>query len=237
MSADECSEFLLAVVNAHDRSTRAGLRKRFNTQYRQWFPDDMQGEGAESALKAILYAHSIPHVWWCAKSLEEKPETEFGLNVNILRDRLRFIWGVSRREALVRDRLYSLRNDVVRYRRAGNSGDKEWRRRTLAALSWLGENLKRLLVCQNPECSEDTHYCFRDWNNKKYCSTACSERGHELKREERQKQVPEKKYKKSDETRRKMALSADKRWKRTKEEEKSKSKTKTSKKPASRSKR
>jgi len=46
MTVDEYRDFLLAVVNAHDRSAREGLRKRFVRLYRGWFPDDMKGEGA-----------------------------------------------------------------------------------------------------------------------------------------------------------------------------------------------
>jgi hypothetical protein len=93
MTVDEHRDFLLAVVNAHDRSEREGLRKRFVRLYRGWFPDDMKGEGAEEAVRVILLAYTPRQMWFFKDApIVENPKTEFALHVAILRDKLKSIW-------------------------------------------------------------------------------------------------------------------------------------------------
>jgi hypothetical protein len=216
-------EFVVAVVNAHDRATRAGLRKRFMNKYRSWFPEDSKDEeDGQRAVNAFEYLDSKVNFWWCeplvtVESMRQDDNPDLALNIAILRDKLRFAWAHSRDEAMVCKRLYEFRMALFTYQRLRNWYDRSWRHRAEGALCWLSSNLHRLLVCQNPECDGENRWFLREWNNQKYCSEECSQRGHELKRLEQQKKLPAKRYKKSEETRRKMALSAQERWRRTKE--------------------
>lgn len=199
MTTEELRDFLLAVVNAHDRSDRPGLRNRFVHRYRTWFPDDMKGS---NAVRVLLLAYSTPHMWW-SKDVPtiEKPRTEFALHVAVLRDKLRSIWAAVRSESTARYRLDSLKSDMRDFRRGKNVGNEVWRERTLAALDWLGDDLSRLLTCENPGCRGETRYFFRQWNNQKYCSPYCTERAQELRRLVRRKDKPFKRFKRSEEAR------------------------------------
>lgn len=224
MAVDEYRDFLLAVVNAHDRSPRDGLRKRFVRLYRDWFPEDMKGEGAEEAVQVLLRAYSPWQMWFFRDApLVESPQTEFALHVAILRDKLKSIW-IARGEAdTAKYRLEELKHDMREYRRGKKGGHEMWRKRTLGALEWLGENLSRLLTCANTQCKEETRYFFRKRNNDKYCSIECGIVAQQTKRLER-KALPPKPFTRSDEARLKMSESAKRRWRR---EENTASKKKT----------
>jgi hypothetical protein len=175
MTVDECREFLLAVVNAHDRSAREGLRKRFIRLYRGWFPDDMKGQGAEEAVQVLLFAYRPFQMWFFKDApIFENPQTEFALHVAIVRDKLKSIWIARGEVETAKYRLEELKQDMRQYRR-GKKGDHEvWRKRTLDALEWLGEDLSRLLTCANPLCKQETRFFIRQHNNDKYCSNECS---------------------------------------------------------------
>src|ERR1039458_2032724 len=166
MTADEYRDLLLAVVNAHDRSPREGLRKRFVRLYRGWFPDDMEGEGADEALRVLLYAYGAWQMWFFEDApIVENLKTEFALNVAIMRDKLKSIW-IARDDAdTAVFRLEELKHHTRAYRRGKKGGHEGWRKRTLDALEWLGENLSRLLICANPKCKLDTRFFFRQHNN------------------------------------------------------------------------
>lgn len=212
MSVDEYRDFLLAVVNAHDRSPREGLRKRFVRLYRDWFPDDMKGEGADEAVRVLLLAYTPRQMWFFRDApIVENPQTEFALHVAILRDKLKSIW-IARGEAdTAKYRLEELKHDMREYRRGKKGGHEVWRKRTLDALEWLGEDLSRLLTCANTQCKEETRYFFRQRNNDKYCSKECGIVAQQTKRLER-KSVAPKSFTRSDEARLKMSESAKRRW-------------------------
>lgn len=185
-TAVEIRDFLLAVVNAEDRGKSRGSRNRFRTMYRDWFPADMKGENAANALRVLLLAYSAPQMWKCRDSVNlEKPQTEFLLHVAILRDRLCYVWAKSSSVNDARHELISLRHDTLEYRKkaytAQTESEDSWRVRTLEACDWLENNLHRLLICKNPECSESPHF-VREEKNQKYCCTPCSERTQELRR-------------------------------------------------------
>jgi hypothetical protein len=101
------------------------------------------------------------------------------------------------------------------YRRGKEGGHEEWRKHTLDALEWLGENLSRLLICANPKCKRDTRFFFRQHNNNRYCSEDCSYSSQQQKRLELKKTTP-KRFKRSDESRLKMSESAKRRWRNVK---------------------
>ena len=212
MAVDEYRDFLLAVVNAHDRSAREGLRKRFVRLYRGWFPDDMRGEGAEEAVQVLLYAFAPRQMWFFkdAPTLEN-PQTEFALHVAILRDKLKSIWIARGDVDAAKHRLEELKQDMRDYRRGKKGGDEVWRKRTLDALEWLGEDLSRLLTCGNPQCEQETRFFFRQHNNDRYCSKECSSSGQQQKRLER-RATASKPFTRSDEARIKMSESAKRRW-------------------------
>lgn len=212
MTVDEYRDFLLAVVNAHDRSAREGLRKRFVRLYRGWFPDDMKGDGAEEAVRTLLLAYSPRQMWFFKDApIVENPQTEFALHVAILRDKLKSIW-IARGEVETAEyRLEELKQDMRAYRRGKKGGHEVWRKRTLDALEWLGEDLSRLLTCANPLCKQETRLFFRQHNNDRYCSNECSSSAQQQKRMER-KAAPSKPFTRSDDARVKMSESARRRW-------------------------
>jgi hypothetical protein len=212
MTVDEYRDFLLAVVNAHDRSAREGLRKRFVRLYRGWFPDDMKGEGAEEALRVLLLAY-LPRQMWFFKDapIVENPKTEFALHVAILRDKLKSVWIARGEVETAKFRLEGLKQDVRDYRRGKKGGHEVWRKRTLDALEWLGEDLSRLLTCANPMCKQETRLFFRQHNNDRYCCNECSISAQQQKRMER-KAAPSKPFTRSDDARLKMSESAKRRW-------------------------
>lgn len=212
MTVDEYRDFLVAVVNAHDRSAREGLRKRFVRLYRGWFPDDMKGEGAEEAVRVLLLAYSPRQMWFFTNApIVENPQTEFALHVAILRDKLKSIW-IAREDAYTaKYRLEELKHDTREYRRGKKSGHEVWRKRTLDALEWLDGNLSRLLICGYPSCKQETRLFFRQHNNDRFCSQECSISAQEQKRLQRKVASP-KKFTRSDESRLKMSESAKRRW-------------------------
>lgn len=189
-TADQCRDFLLAVVNAEDRAGSAGARARFEKLYRTWFPNDMAGESdaVANAVRVLLSAYSAPQMWKCERSRsEEKSTTEFHLNVAVLRDELRYIWAANSQRG-AKNELVILRNDVLEYRRGGNDpapeGTVDWRFRTLSALDWLEQNLHRIRICLNPECNETTYF-VRETSNQRFCCATCWEKAEELRRREK----------------------------------------------------
>ena len=212
MAVDEYRDFLLAVVNAHDRSPREGLRKRFVRLYRGWFPDDMEGEGAEEAVRVLLFAYRPPQMWFFKDApAVENPTTEFALHVALLRDKLKSIWIARDGAGTAMFRLDELKHDTREYRRGKKGGREVWRKRTLDALEWLGEDLSRLLTCANPQCEQETRFFFRQHNNDRYCSKECSSSVQQQKRIER-KATTSKPFTRSHEARMNMSESAKRRW-------------------------
>lgn len=225
VTAAECGDFLLAVANAGDRAASPGTRARFEKLYRSWFPKDMNVDddlGAR-ALRALLFAYSIPHIWKCQISrVEEKPETEFQLNVAILRDRLRYLWASTLEQRIIRRELMALEDDIIKHRRGGNTlappGVVDWRVRSLAALGWLERNFHRLRICLNRECKE-TRYFVRKGNNQRYCCATCYEKGEELKRREKMRRSEPKRIL-SEEARAAISHAQKKRWRKYRAEKK-----------------
>jgi hypothetical protein len=216
MAVDEYRDFLLAVVNAHDRSPREGSRRRFVRLYRGWFPDDMKGEGAEEAVQVLLRAYAPRQMWFFKDAPPvENPQTEFALHIAILRDKLKSIWIAHGDEETASYRLEELKHDTRDYRRGRKGGHEIWRKRTLDALEWLGEDLPRLLVCANSDCKEETRYFFRHRNNDKYSSKECGITAQQKKRLERKTSAP-RTFTRSDEARLKMSESAKRRWRNEK---------------------
>jgi hypothetical protein len=217
MTVDEYRDFLLAVVNTHDRSARDGLRKRFVRLYRGWFPDDMKGEGAEEAVRVLLFAYTPRQMWFFKDApIVENPKTEFALHIAILRDKLKSIWSARGEVDTAKYRLEELKQDIREYRRGKKGGHEVWRKRTLDALEWLGEDLSRLLICANPQCEQETRFFFRQHNNNRYCSNECSSSVQQQKRIER-KVAASKPFTRSDEARMKMSESAKRRWRKEKQ--------------------
>ena len=212
MTVDDYRDFLLAVVNAHDRSAREGLRKRFVRLYRLWFPDDMKGENAEEGLRVLLLAYSPWQMWFFKDApIVENPQTEFALHVAIVRDKLKSIWIARGEVETAKYRLEELKQDMRQYRRGKKGGHEVWRKRTLDALEWLGEDLSRLLTCANPLCKQETRFFFRQHNNDRYCSNECSSSAQQKKKIER-KATASKPFTRSAEARLKMSESAKRRW-------------------------
>lgn len=204
---EEEKSFLLALVNAHDGAQRVGLRSLFMKRYRGWLPDEDNNIDQPEFQRFL----KTPRLWLCKTSYKEQTTSELALNILILRDRLRFIWTHSHEEEFAREALYELR---MTFQYHWSSG-KEWRHRLISALCFLEANLSRLLICPTDNCDGQNRYFFREWNNQKYCCEECSRRGHELKAEQRRNDAPPKQFEKSAETRRKMAMSAEARWRRT----------------------
>src|ERR1035437_3268632 len=216
MTVDEYRDFLLAVVNTHDRSARDGLRKRFVRLYRGWFPDDMKGEGAEEAVRVLLFAYTPRQMWFFKDApIVENPKTEFALHIAILRDKLKSIWSARGEVDTAKYRLEELKQDIREYRRGKKGGHEVWRKRTLDALEWLGEDLSRVLTCANPQCKPETRFFFRQHNNDRYCSNECSSSAQQQKKIER-KTTTSKPFTRSDEARLKMSESAKRRWRKEK---------------------
>jgi hypothetical protein len=184
LTANQCKHFVEAVVNGDDKDSVPAIRNRFARLYRGWFPDDPPDE---YCLYVLLNAwRNLPENWWCKDSLEkENPQTFFEWRVAFLRDKLRFVWLADPDTA--RYQLKMLVADTLNYRpHAGRI--EPWRERTLAVCDWLKKWLtarkgSRLLVCQNPECTE-TKFFVRDTKepNKKYCSSPCAVRAEVLRR-------------------------------------------------------
>jgi len=227
-TADQCRNFLLAVVNAEDRAASTGTRARFEKLYRAWFPTDMTGEpsAVANAVRVLLNAYSAPQMWKCEKSVsEEKPTTEFHLSVAILRDKLRYIWAATNPRS-AKNELLMARNDVLEYRRGGNDlapeGTVDWRFRTLSALDWLDQNLHRIRICLNPECNETTYF-VRETNNQRFCCATCWERAEELRRREKIR-LSEPKRILSTEAKSAISHAQRKRWRKYRDQKKRRSK-------------
>lgn len=193
LTAEEIREFVLAVVNGEEKAASPGTRTRFERLYRAWFPEELNGENAENALRVLLQTYRLPHMWWCQSSPAlEQPTTWFGLNVARLRDRFRAIWYWVSEKNLPRARhlMTDLTEETSNYWRSGSkqlteiTEEELWRVRTLEACEWLTRDLSRLRICKNPACSE-RHYFIRDEKNQRYCSPSCADKGHELLRLER----------------------------------------------------
>lgn len=217
-TADQCRDFLLAVVNAEDRARSAGTRARFEKLHRTWLPNDMAGESdaVANAVRVLLSAYSAPQMWKCERSRsEEKPTTEFHLNVAILRDNLRHIWAANSQRS-AKNELVIVRNDVLEYHRGGNDlaseGTVDWRFRTMSALDWLEQNLHRIRICLNPECNE-TPYFVRATNNQRFCCATCWENAEEIRRREKMR-LSEPKRVLSNEAKAAISHAQKKRWRK-----------------------
>jgi hypothetical protein len=80
-------------------------------------------------------------------------------------------------------------------------------------LEWLQTRLGRLKICENSKC-HGRKYFFKVYNNDRYCCIRCGEKAKALRQTKRdaELQKPPKVSKFSEETRKKMADSAAKRW-------------------------
>lgn len=183
------------------------------SQYREWFPPYDPSH---------LHAHEMYYRevcgWWSTDLRElpvEEPDEAFGFHVAVLRRKLQVIWllASSGAEQEVLNRIDQLNTAYYRrYRLALDVLNDEWRRRLLGACGWLRWRFQGLKVCENPTCEQLTTYFFRRWNNHKYCSERCSLDADRLRRMERLKSMPFKRFKRSEEARLRMSESARRRW-------------------------
>jgi hypothetical protein len=172
-------KFLLAVVNADDRSLLPEERTDFARQYEKWFPPK---EG--QLYKKSVYKDDLE--WWKLDGVEipnEAPHPQFGLHVAGLRYKLRVIWTVANRkewESAERKVEYLL-TDIHRYYRLPmESTNQSWRISIRRACHWLEGSVKRLKICKNPGC--ESRYFIRNEKNQQYCSPACSAEGQSFGR-------------------------------------------------------
>ncbi len=170
-------EFLLAVVNADDRSPLPERRLDFARRYEKWFPPK---EG--QLYKKSVYKDDLQ--WWKLDGLEipdETPHPEFGLHVAGLRYKLRVIWIVanSKEWESAERKVGYLLTDIQRYYRLPQEGTLQpWRVNIRRACKWLESNVKRLKICKNPMC-ESRYFIGKD-KNQQYCKPGCSADGQSL---------------------------------------------------------
>lgn len=218
MLADKYEDFLLAVVNAAERSDDADLRGYFVRRYGNWFPTYQQHQ-----LQAHEAYYREVRAWWKTSGVdlpEEDADDHFGLHSVILRHKLRVIWllASSGNEAEAGKRVTQMSAAYYRrYELAMASPDWE-RDGLLGACNWLNFQLEKLKVCANPMCQTMRRYFLRVHNNDKYCSRECTQEADKLRREERSKRNPPKGFKRSKLSRDKMKESAERRWAKWREE-------------------
>jgi len=180
----ECRNFLLAVVNAVDRSEVPYLRRYFARLYRDWFP---KTDEHLQEWQVRPYYREV-RAWWRLDEEEipeEKPDTEFGYHVIVLRHKLKVIWTLAS-SGKVHDaeaRIERISVWLGRYLRGPfDEPNEEWRTRLVIANGNLRYTLNLLKICENPECT--SRYFIRD-DQKKYCCSDCALRAQELRRRER----------------------------------------------------
>jgi len=170
--------------------------------------------GSEGFCRDSLWSRSSTS--WCGRQLPlEAPDKQFGLQVVILRRKLRVIWllASSGDESEAIGRIDQLSTHYYRTYCLSLRERSEARLRLLSgACRWLRKHVGKLKVCENPKCEQLTTYFLRRWNNNKYCSDKCSQDADGVRRKELLKSMPPKPFKRSPEARNRMSESAKRRW-------------------------
>ena len=217
---DDYQEFLCLVANGGDRAKVTGIRERFIRLYGKWFPPF---DPHDLHTHKAYYQEVIN--WWNVNGKElplEEPDERFGLHIVILRRKLRVLWLLASlgNETEATERVNQLSTHYYRsYYLDIRNHCQEVRERMYMACHWLGCNIKKLKVCDNPRCSEMTTYFVRRWNNNKYCTEACCKEASEIRQDARSRADPPKVYTRSNEARKKMAQAAERRWERRRMEQ------------------
>jgi hypothetical protein len=96
----------------------------------------------------------------------------------------------------------------------GRERDERALRLMVETLEWLQNRLGRLKVCENPKCTTERKYFFRDYSNDRYCCRKCGLKAKALRQAKRdaESQKPPKDSPFTDKTRENMAIAAEKRW-------------------------
>lgn len=183
-------DFLLAVVNANDKSDSEAIRAYFLKRYSGWFPPLVEGQELERLQREELYewfrleTNAEPGANRFSIPIEEF-HPQLGLHVAILRYKLRAIWKVAQvKEESARRRVGHLLTDIRRHYR-GPWGCTERYDDIWAAAEWLDKNVAKLRICKNPLCSSP--FYIRAEKNQKYCCSACSDEGQTLRWKNRPK--------------------------------------------------
>jgi len=128
-------------------------------------------------------------IWWRTTSEEniemEEPDEVFGLQVAILRRKLRVIWSIANLGdmKLAISRTHQIHIWLDRMPQGGSDpSDGKWRDRRFAATEELMSILPRLMICEYQECKN--RYFIRD-TQRKYCSKECTALAQESRRLER----------------------------------------------------
>jgi hypothetical protein len=185
-------DFLLAVVNGDDRADSQGRRDYFFKRYVGWFPP----LGAFESLET-LYRHEL-HWWRRLETNDEHgiethniPMEEFhpqlGPHVAILRYKLKVIWKTAESDHESAERRVGYLRTGIRQHLRGEWGCIKHYSDVSGACKWLEQNVKKLKICRNPECTSP--FFFREEKNQRYCCTDCADEGRRLGWQARRKET------------------------------------------------
>jgi hypothetical protein len=173
-TADECRDFLLAVVND---------RRGFTNRYEDWLPKPLSQD--EHGVLMHLYTRLQPLWHHPQVPLQPAPNNIRDLYIFLLRHKLRVVWerACGRRNTAgpAAARLWAETREIEHERchfakRARLSMPPAvWLTKTEEALLWLGKNTHKLIKCGNPSCHAYPWFVRRPGApNQKYCSPPCT---------------------------------------------------------------
>jgi hypothetical protein len=122
--------------------------------------------------------------WWTPRDNDVRVEELIrpkGLDIAVLRHKLRVIWRTSNSKHLdsAERKVGYLRTDTQRYKQdSGHTRSEAWRMRQFIACTWLSKNFGKLKVCKYPGCGSP--FFVRDKKNQQYCSTDCGSEAQRL---------------------------------------------------------
>jgi hypothetical protein len=225
-SAEECREFLVAVVNS-----RPGLLRRFEG----WIPRHIPQDGEEYAILLSLYRRLAP-LWVHPKvPLNEAPKNVTDLYVLLLHHKLRVVWeralGHQNPGAAVR-RLWAETREIdhaygsIKHHRWANellrlhvqpTKSETYEEFALRldrierAMQWLQKNTHKLMKCAKPDCTRNL-YCIREKPHQKYCTPFCAALAERIRVSQRPTKKPRGDSRLSPDGRARIVAGQKKRW-------------------------
>jgi hypothetical protein len=208
VSAVECREFLIAMVNDRPGSM---------AQYRGYLPNlvtPIDGECLRHFYNRLLplSGHEevpIPMLRLCGDEMY----------VALLRYQLRVIWERARNKRTPRIAASRLCDDIraLQHLRHDMSetephpDDSSWCIQTGRALNWLEQNIHKLMKCALKECRQFPYF-IRDKPHQKYCSGICSAEAEQVRASNRPPENTHKTNRLSEQGRAKIVDAQKKRW-------------------------
>ena len=186
--------------------------ERFRKIFARIVNMNMEIYGRERAKLTIAFRRDFPE-WHFSSG-------QFVGGSSIYRE-LREVWELSSKKQASEAKRH-LQRTSMRFSRLlervekGGPSSYDWKRKRQAltlmvqALEWLQRRIKSPKVCENPKCATGNLYFFKASNNDRYCCIRCGALAKSLRKAKRDAESgkPPKLYKKPEETRAKMSISA-----------------------------